>query len=230
MLVLLAGGAYSVQQGLHELNDPQPVQSPVLSVLVLAIAAIFEAISFTVGYRQYRKVALAHRIPGAPATLVRFIQWSKDPGLYETLLADGAALVGIAIAIAGIVANAYFGYLCGDGAASLAIGLILICHGIVILVATKSLMAGEAAAPTLLHDLRRGLREQSWSDRVANVSTLHLGPDFILVAVDLLPAKGGVADRELAPGVERHLKSVDSRISDVVFRFATPSFQEATTP
>ena len=57
---------------------------------------------------------------------------SKDPSLYESLLEDGAALAGIAVAAAGIVSSAYFCELRADGAASILIGLILVANGIAI--------------------------------------------------------------------------------------------------
>ena len=162
-------------------------------------------------------------MPGISANLILFIKWSKDPSLYESLLEDGAALAGIAVATVGTVANAYFDYLRADGLASLAIGAILIANGIVILTTTQSLVAGEAVAPTLLHDLRLGLRGHPWSDRISRVSTLHLGPDRILVAVGLLPRKSQASDRELGQEIERRLKEIDPRIREVVFRFDNKS-------
>jgi cation diffusion facilitator family transporter len=219
MLVLLAGGAYSIYQGLEQLDAPHPIQSPTFNLLVLLVSALFEGGSFVVGYRQYKKVAGAHRLPGVSVSLIRFISWSKDPGLFETLLEDSAALAGIAIAAIGTVANAYFGYLRADGIASLAIGALLIANGIAILVATQSLVAGEAAAPTVLHDLQLGLRGEPWSERISGISTLHLGPDCILVAVALRAHHGALSDRDLGQEIERRLKEIDPRILEVLFRF-----------
>src|SRR3954449_3232729 len=50
VLVLLAGGAYSIYRGVSELADPRPIGSPELSLAVLFLSAIFEAGSFRVGY------------------------------------------------------------------------------------------------------------------------------------------------------------------------------------
>jgi cation diffusion facilitator family transporter len=219
VLVLLAGGAYSIYQGMAQLDAPHPIQSPVLNLFVLLLAAVFEGGSFAVGYREYKKVANRHRIPGVTANLILFLKWSKDPSLFESLLEDGAALAGLAVATVGTVANAYLGFLRADGFASLVIGTILIANGIAILVATRSLVAGEAAAPTLLHDLRRGLHGHPWSGRISRVSTLHLGPDCILVAVGLLAREDPVSDRQLGLEIERRLRDIDSRILEVLFRF-----------
>ena len=217
VLVLLAGGAYSIYRGLAELMDPHPIGSPELSLLVLFLSAIFEGISFKVGYRQYQRVVAAHRVPGETIGLIQFIKLSKDPSLYESLLEDGAALAGIAVAAAGIVGSAYFGLLRADGAASLLIGGILVANGIAILIATRSLVAGEAVAPPVLRDLWSSVRGQPWSDRLSDLATLHLGPTCVLVAVTLLP--GPENDAQIGHEIERRLKATDPRILEVLFRF-----------
>jgi divalent metal cation (Fe/Co/Zn/Cd) transporter len=201
---------------MSELAAPHPISSPKLSLAVLLVSAIFEAGSFSVAYKQYKKVVATHRIPGQSISLVRFIKWSKDPSLYESLLEDGAALAGLAVAAVGIVASAYFGLLRADGAASVLIGMILVANAIAILVATRSLVAGEAVAPPVLRDLRSAVEGHPWSDRVADLATLHLGPSCILVAVTLLPGAG--LDEQLGHEIERRLMATDPRILEVLFR------------
>jgi cation diffusion facilitator family transporter len=219
VLVLLAGGAYSVFRGVSELAAPNPIRSPELSLFVLLLSAIFEGASFRVGYRQYKIVAATHRAPGDSVSLIQFIKWSKDPSLYESLLEDGAALAGLAVAAVGVVASAYFGVLRADGAASLAIGMILLANGTAILVATRSLIAGEAVAPPVLRDLWIAVRGREWSERVSDLATLHLGPSCILIAVTLLPQTGALSDRQLALDLEKSLKAADPRVLDVLFRY-----------
>ena len=217
VLVLSAGGAYSVYRGVTELAAPHPIKAPLVSLLVLALSAVFEGASFAVGYRQYKKVVAAHRAPGQTIGLILFIKWSKDPSLYESLLEDGAALAGLAVAAAGIVASAYFGYYRADGAASCVIGMMLLANGTAILIATRSLIAGEAVAPPVLRDLQSAIRGHPWSDRIADLSTLHLGPSCIMIAVTLLPKDGGYSD-QLVREIERRLKATDPRILEVLFR------------
>ena len=218
VLVLLAGGAYSIYRGLSELADPNPIVAPELSLFVLFLSAIFEGGSFRVGYRQYRKVVAVHRTPDETIGLIQFIKLSKDPSLYESLLEDGAALAGIAVAAAGIVGSSYLGLLRADGAASVAIGMILLANGIAILIATRSLVAGEAVSPPVLRDLWSSVRGYAWSERVLDLATLHLGPTCVLVAVTLTPGEENYD--ELGREIERRLKATDPRILQVLFRFS----------
>jgi cation diffusion facilitator family transporter len=220
VLVLLAGGAYSVYQGVSKLAAPGPILAPEISLSVLFLSAIFESASFRVGYRQYEKVVATHRTPGESVGLLQFIKWSKDPSLYESLLEDGAALAGLAVAAVGVVVSAYFGVVQADGAASVVIGLILLANGTAILVATRSLIAGEAVAPPVLRDLWLAVGGQQWSDRITDLATLHLGPSCILVAVTLKSRTDAMSDYQLTLELEKRLKATDSRILDVLFRYA----------
>ena len=167
VLVLLAGGAYSIYRGFAELADPHPIGSPELSLLgAVSLRHFRRRFIQASDTGNIRGLVPAHRAPGETIGLIQFIKLSKDPSLYESLLEDGAALAGIAVAAAGIVGSAYFGLLRADGAASVLIGGILVANGIAILVATRSLVAGEAVAPPVLRDLWSSVRGQPWSDRL----------------------------------------------------------------
>lgn len=221
MLVLVAGGAYSILRGVLELRAPHPVQAPLASLVVLFVSAVFELASFSVGYREFKTVVARHRGGGQSVNLIQFIKWSKDPSVYESLLEDAAAIAGIVVATIGIVASAYQGFIPADGIASVIIGMILVGNGIAILVATRSLIAGEAVAPPILSEFQASLRGHSWSNRISDLSTLHLGPSCILAAVSLMPRTGGISDTELGGEVERLLKAVDDRVIEVLFRFVS---------
>ena len=219
VLVMLAGGAYSLYQGYLHLAEPEPIRTPVINLVVLGLSAIFEGGSFAVGYRQYRKVATRHSSPERSGGIFRFISWSKDPSLYESLLEDGAALAGIGIAAVGTIGNAFLHWLRADGAASVAIGLMLIANAIAILIETRSLIAGEAAAPPVLDDLQKAIDSGGWAKRVTRLQTLHLGPSCILVAVNLRHVPDEGLDSALQSEIDSRLRAVDNRIVEILFRY-----------
>jgi cation diffusion facilitator family transporter len=220
VLVLLAGGAFSVIQGLEEFSNPSPIRWPGISLLVLLLAAILDGASFRVGYREYRTVEKRHRRPGRPVGLIQFIKWSKDPSLYESLLEDAAALAGIVVAALGIILTAYLGLAEADGIASMLIGIILVGNGSAILLATRSLIAGEGVAPPVLEELWEGIGDLDPTERVTDLATLHLGPNHILVAITLTPPRQGLDLNELQQ-LERGLKRAEPRVRDVLFRYVT---------
>lgn len=215
VLVLLVGGALSLVQGVQQIRSPRPVESFLVAVGVLALSALIEGGSFLVGQREVRKVVRRHRPTGDTIGFWEFIKQSKDPNLYESQLEDGAALVGVGIALVGILANALLGWLWADGAASCAIGVLLIANALIILGATRNLVAGESVAPVIRAKLLDVLAGQN--PQVTKVETLHLGPRSILVALTFAEAIATIAEPDLDRLV-RGIRNVDDRIKHVLFR------------
>ena len=103
-----------------------------------------------------------------------------------------------------------------DGAASVVIGLILAGTAWLLAVETKDLLIGEAASPATIAGIRKLAAQVPGVEKVNEVLTLHMGPEYILVNVSLdfaddctagpdrkrgRPADQGHQDR-LAPGQE----------------------------
>lgn len=207
VMVFLLGGAFSAWEGWRKLQHPEPHGAAWINYAVLAISALFEGASFAVGYRQFRK--RTRRLG-----LFSFIRRSKDPNLFVTLLEDGAALIGLAVAALGLAGQS-LGLAWGDAAASLAIGALLMAVAVLLASETRSLIAGEAADPVVVSAVREALDGDE--AEVAEVATLQLGPESILVAVTLDmrdPARVERAARELT----QRVRAADPRVFRVYFR------------
>jgi divalent metal cation (Fe/Co/Zn/Cd) transporter len=178
--VFVLGGMLSIYEGVRHILEPEPVVSPWISLGVLAVAAVFEGASFRVGYREYKRV-----VRGRPVRLWEFIKVSKDPSLVAVLLEDSAALIGIVLAAVGVIAASFFRIAWADGAASVAIGVLLAGVAIVLANETRSLIAGEAVAPIVMERLKQALAQIDCITRLDEIATLHLGPGKILVALTL---------------------------------------------
>ena len=221
VIVLLAGGFASIWQGVRHIAAPEPIEAPLVSLGVLALSALFEGSSLAFAYREYKRLVRGRKYRGRPVGVWRFIKLSKDPNLYESLLEDAAALVGIAFAAVGVLASSWLHLLWADGAASVAIGLLLIADSLVIAEATRSLIAGESVTPAVLADIRRVLKENAHLPPVSEIKTLHLGPRTILVALTIAserPAMGpDLAD--CLKDMEARVRAADTRVRFVYFGF-----------
>jgi len=167
LMVLLLGGVAALYQGVRHILAPHPIAAPAISLGVLVVSAVFEASSFAVGYREYRRVVRGRAVP-----LWAFIRASKDPSLYASLLEDSAALVGIALAILGIVGSSLLHVLWADGAASIAIGVLLTAVAAVLANETRSLIAGEAVAPPVMGRLQAVLRADDRISEIVDIPNL----------------------------------------------------------
>ncbi len=215
LMVFLLGGATSLYQGVRHILAPEPITAPLINFAVLAFAAVFEGLSLAVGVREYK-----HLVRGRRTRLWTFIRVSKDPSLYASLLEDSAALAGVAIATAGLVASCVFHLLWADGAASVAIGLLMTAVAAVLANETRSLIAGEAVAAPVMAELQRVLKEDHRVAEVVEITTLHLGPRSVLVALTLsfrphmMVADVGEAIREITEAMQR----ADGRVAYVYVR------------
>jgi cation diffusion facilitator family transporter len=219
VLVLLVGGGVSVFQGVRELLSPRPIESPAIGLAVLALSTVFEGISLAVGLRGARAVIAQHPIPGEKVGFWRFVRRSKDPIMFESLIEDAAALTGIGIAFVGILASWQLGLLWADGLASILIGALLGGQSIVIMLATRSLITGESAAPTLARDIRLALDNCPPLLGYSALRTLQIGPHSLIVTltVDLIDQCGWKTTEAALQTVKRCVQAVDPSVKYVFF-------------
>ncbi|MBA3810188.1 MAG: cation diffusion facilitator family transporter [Caulobacteraceae bacterium] len=215
LLIFALGGAASIYQGVQRILHPEALSRPWINYLVLALSAVFEATSFVVSYREFRRTVHGRRI-----RLWRFLHLSKDPSLFATLLEDAAALVGLAIAAVGVTGAAVFHWAWADGAASVAIGLLLAAVSLFLANEVRSLITGEAAAPRVVAAVRVILDEDPDVAVVDEVLSLHLGPESILIGVTL-EFRDGLSGDEIqaaAQALSDRVQASDSRIGRIFLR------------
>jgi cation diffusion facilitator family transporter len=215
LMVFVLGGMLSIYEGVRHILEPSPLVSPWVSLGVLAVSAVFEGVSFRVGYREYKKV-----VRGRPVRFWQFIRGSKDPGLVSVLLEDSAALIGIGLAATGVTASAFLHLAWADGAASVAIGVLLTGVALVLANETRSLIAGEAVAPIVMERLKETLDGIKCITRLDDVATLHLGPGVILVALTVAfrPKATGASITAAVVEITACLQATDGRVAYVYLR------------
>jgi len=213
LLIFALGGAFSIYEGVLKIFRPEPIERAWINFLVIGLAILFEGGSFLVAWKEFRVLTR-----GTP--LLRAIRRSKDPSVFAVLLEDGAALAGLAIAALGVAGSAVFGIPWADGAASVAIGVLLVLVAIFLANETRSLLTGESASPRIVEEVRQMLAADPRIDTVAEVLSMHLGPQEILLGVTLdfhddLTA-GEIEDA--ADDFAVRIRTIDERITRVFVR------------
>jgi cation diffusion facilitator family transporter len=118
ILIFAIGAGISIYEGWRHIQHPEPLSSPTINYVVLAISILLEGSSWTLAVREF---AASKGKEG----WWRAIRRSKDPAGFIVLFEDSAALAGLAIAGIGIWASHAFDDPRIDGVASILIGLIL---------------------------------------------------------------------------------------------------------
>lgn len=178
ILIFAVGAGVSIYEGIHHLRHPQPVTRVGINYLVLGLAFVFEIIPWGIAVREFNKTRRGMSLP-------RAVHESKDPSTFVVLFEDSAALLGIVVAFLGIFLGQLTGWVWLDGAASVVIGLILAVTAWVLAVETKDLLIGESARPEVVAGVRDLAAGLDGVEKVNEVVTLHMGPEFILVNLSL---------------------------------------------
>ncbi len=189
--VFAIGGGMSLYEGIAHIRHVAVGAargSPAPAYIVLAISAVVEAASFFVAVKQFAKAK------GGRSSW-QFIRRSKDPSLYTVLLEDTAAMLGLLFAFLGI----FFGHVLRnpylDGAASIAIGLLLMSVAAVLAWRTQGLLLGEGVSAEDLADIRRRVESDPAVESAGDILTMYLGPDDLLVNMGVRFVPGTTAEQ-----------------------------------
>ena len=175
VMLFTVGATFSAYDGVHKIVTPEPVRSPVVAFVVLALSAVAESFSLRTG------IAEANLVRGGRGW-GSFIRRTKAPELPVVLLEDLAALIGLVFAFAGVALSALTGDGRWDGVGSLAIGVLLAVAAAILAVETKSLLIGESASAEVQRQIVGALEDGPELRRVIHMRTVHTGPDSLVVA------------------------------------------------
>ena len=178
VLIFGLGGGVSFYKGVQHIRQPEPMRDPTWNYVVLAAAALFEGTSFLVALRQFR--AQARGVPFWEA-----LDRSKDPTTYTVLAEDSAALVGLAVAALGIWSSHALDMPVLDGVASVVIGVLLAGVAVLLIAQSRGLLIGEGVRPETAKAIRAVVMEQPSVEGVGRVLSMYVGPDEVLVVVDV---------------------------------------------
>jgi divalent metal cation (Fe/Co/Zn/Cd) transporter len=202
-VIFSLGSVFALYEGVHKLQHPEQLESPLVAVLILLVAAVLEGFSFRTAVHEAGKVR-------GRSSWAGYIRRAKAPELPVVLLEDFGALIGLVFALLGVGLATLTDEPRWDAAGSLAIGVLLGAIAIVLIIETKSLLIGEAASPDAVARIRAALVGQS-VDRVIHLRTLHLGPEELLVAAKIAVPRTISLDKVAAAidSAERRVREVE---------------------
>jgi cation diffusion facilitator family transporter len=203
LVIFSLGSVFALYEGVHKLQHPEQLESPLVAVLILLVAAVLEGFSFRTAVHEAGKVR-------GRSSWAGYIRRAKAPELPVVLLEDFGALIGLVFALLGVGLATLTDEPRWDAAGSLAIGVLLGAIAIVLIIETKSLLIGEAASPDAVARIRAALVGQS-VDRVIHLRTLHLGPEELLVAAKIAVPRTISLDKVAAAidSAERRVREVE---------------------
>ena len=176
ILIFALGAGISLYNGIHHILHPAEIHDPMINYIVLGLAILFEGAAFLFALKEFKAVK-------GQLSYIEAVKQGKDPSMFVVLFEDGAAMLGLFIALLGIYLTQVTGIAMFDGIASVVIGLILGATATWMAVETKSLLIGESAEPAIVKGIREMVNQIDAIERANEVLTMHMGPDYILVNV-----------------------------------------------
>jgi len=197
-------------EGIHKLHATDPIRSPMINYVVLGIAMVFEAVAWTIAYREFDKQR-------GDRSMLETVRRSKDPTVFTVLFEDTAAMLGLIVAFIGVACSQYFGNVVFDALASIGIGVILALTAAVLAYESKGLLLGESASKVLVRDVREIVEQHDDVAGINELLTMHMGPRDVLLTMSLKFAEGISADRveSTVTSLERDIKTQHPEIKRV---------------
>jgi len=203
LMLFSGGGLFALYEGIEKVRHPHHLASPVVAVLVLAVAVGLESFSLRTAVHESRPHKGQDSWP-------EFIRHAKVPELPVLLLEDVAALIGLVLALLGVGLSTLTHQAVWDGVGTLGIGALLITVAVILVIETKSLLVGEAAAPQQVRAISAALIGGG-GEGIIHLRTMHLGPEELLVG-----ARISMADDTSFVDVAAAIDAAESRVRDVV--------------
>ncbi|GAB3678723.1 cation diffusion facilitator family transporter [Salinisphaera aquimarina] len=178
VLIFAVGSGISIYEGVNRLLHPHPIESPMINYIVLGLAMLFEGVAWYMAAKEFNRSKGKWGVFEA-------VRRGKDPVAFLVLFEDSAAMLGLAVAFAALLAGQLTGIELFDGLASICIGLILAATAIWLAIETKGLLIGEAANQHIVREIKTVLNRDRDVFRVNEVLTMHVGPEFILANISV---------------------------------------------
>ena len=133
---------------------------------------------------------------------------SADTTVRTALFEDTSALIGLLVAAAGLTLRSLTGSATWDGAASIAIGLLLVAVAYSLGRTSMHMLIGQAAQPEEQRAITKEIEATPGIERVLELLTMQLGPEDLIVGAKVAFTDDISADEaeDLADDVDRRLR------------------------
>ena len=200
--LFVAGAAVSVTHGVQELLHPEPATDFLVGYVVLAVSFVLEGISFLRSVRQARPTAALMK-----RDLIGAVMASSDPTLRAVFAEDSAALIGLAIATAGLGAHQLTGSSTPDAVGSILVGVLLAAVATVLIDRNREFLVGQEANPRVRTAALQALLAEPEVARVTYLRLEFVGPRLVSVIADV-----DLTGDERESSVATRLRALEAKI------------------
>lgn len=179
MLLFSLGGMFSIYEGFHKLEHPEPVENVLWGVGILVFSLCLE------GYSTFSNIVELNKRK-KDKSFFQFLKDTKDSDLVVIFGENSAACVGLVFALMALLISYYTGDGRYDALGSIAIGLVLIGVAVFLAKEVKSLLIGESADPTISVKAAEIANNHPLIKEILNCITIQQGPGEVLACIKIV--------------------------------------------
>ncbi len=172
--VLFVGSGVSVVRGAQQIWSPEPLEHLGFGFVILLASLVVESLSLAIGWSSVRRSARQAR-----QSVWQYLPKGADPMGVAVVLEDASAVVGVFIAMTGLGLAELTGNPAWDGAASVAIGLLLGASAIFLINRNQRHLLGVAPPSESVAEMTAVLEESPLVARIQDVKVSQLGADAV---------------------------------------------------
>ena len=208
----LIGGCFSVAMAIRQLTRGELTGNTTAAWIVLAVAFLGDGFSFVQSLRQAQSDA-RERGRDVWFHLLR----SSDPTVRAVVVEDGAALIGIIIAAAGLLLSHQFHSGRPDAIASLLIGLLMAATAFGLARPLADFLVGKSLPPERLEEIRSVIASDDAVAEILSVQAVYIGPEEVIVAAKVRPAPGLTTEQlgRAMDNLDQALRKASPFVADV---------------
>ena len=214
LLLFSGGGMFSIYEGVHKLQHPEPVGDVLIAIVILALAIVLE------GWATYGNIKVMNQKRGT-TPMFKYLRETKDSDLVVVFGENSAAVLGLVLALIAILIAKQTGDGRWDAVGSLAIGGVLIGVAVFLAVEVKSLLVGESADPLVTKVAHELAAADPNVEKVLRVLTVQQGPGEIVVAMKL-KFRAGLQTDELVAAINSFERALEARVPEAKWSFIEP--------
>ena len=203
MLLFSVGGLFSIYEGVHKFNHPEPLNMVWVALVVLGLAFVLEGFSLLGCLREIGHIR-------GDRTFANWLKHTRNSALVVVFGEDVAALIGLALAFAFVSLAAITGNPVFDAIGSMCIGVVLVVISVFLSARVRSLLVGRSADPIIQEMIQNVISEEEAVVEVLNTITVQFGPDTMLAAK--IKMKSGI---DLATAVQS-INEMERRLKENV--------------
>lgn len=216
--IFAIGAAFSIYQGVHTIltEAHEPAKDAVVNYVVLAVSAILEGISLRQGLKQARGEAAENE-----TTMTHYLRYPDDPTVKSVIFEDSAALIGLTLAALGVLLHEITGSGIWDGAASLAIGMLLVAVAVLLTRTNLGLLVGRQADRRTVQQISAALEREPEVVDVVDILTMLIGVNSVLLCarIDVVDTLRGA---EIERAMVRIADTLSAHFTDLTEVFLQP--------